>query len=184
MARDPIETLVIAFENAEDEAEIRARGSAKFKSGLVNKKSLLLGKKFKQQIESSYIPPVSVRWINDDVGYGLFAEENIKKGSYVGEYTGVVRRNDRRYFEPLNNYCYEYPVDDEVGRSFVIDATNGCLTRFINHSFAPNLQPLYAFYDDFYHLIFLAMKPIRKGTQLSYDYGRSYWYMRDPPKGL
>jgi len=26
------------------------------------------------------------------VGYGLFAEEHIEKGSYVGEYTGIVRQ--------------------------------------------------------------------------------------------
>jgi len=60
-------------------------------------------------------------------------------------YKVEVRENNRRYFEPLNNYCYEYPVPDSIGRSFVIDATQGNLTRFINHSYEPNLKPKYAF---------------------------------------
>ena len=123
-----------------------------------------------------------MRWIDEDVGYGLYAEEAIEAGEYVGEYTGTVRRNDRRYFEPLNNYCYEYPVLDEIGRSFVIDATRGNATRFINHSFDPNLKPIHVFVEGFYHLIFIAIKRIEKGYQLAYDYGVNYWYVRNPPK--
>lgn len=174
----------LAFESLAEEADIRRRGRAKLSAGLITKKTILLGKRFSHHIEAAYLPKVSVRWIDDKIGYGLFAEELIKAASYVGEYTGVVRRNDRRYFEPLNNYCYEYPVEDEIGRSFVIDATDGCLTRFINHSPSPNLKPVYAFHDDLYHLIFIAIKTIGIGEQLSYDYGASYWYMRDPPNTL
>ena len=39
----------------------------------------------------------------------LTAEEEIPPRTYVGEYTGIVRKNNRRYFTPMNNYCYEYP---------------------------------------------------------------------------
>jgi SET domain-containing protein len=63
----------------------------------------------------------------------------------------------------------------------VIDATQGNLTRFINHSRDPNLQPIHVFYDGFYHLIFIALRKIQQGEELSYDYGQSYWYLRDPP---
>lgn len=121
---------------------------------------------------------------NDDVGYGLYAEQAIEKDSYLGEYTGIVRKNDRRYLEPLNNYCYEYPIQDEIGRNYVIDATSGNATRFINHSSSPNLKPVYAFIDGFYHLIFLALDRIERGTQLSYDYGTNYWYLRNPPLSI
>lgn len=177
-ARIPFNFLpCITFESLEDQADILARGQAK----QVNPQAEELGKKYIEKIEAAYIPQVSVRWITDQVGYGLFAEEEIPLGSYVGEYTGIVRRNDRRYFEALNNYCYEYPVEDEIGRSFVIDATQGNLTRFINHSFHPNLQPVHVFYDGYYHLIFIALISIKKGEQLSYDYGESYWYLRGPP---
>ncbi len=118
------------------------------------------------------------------MGYGLFAEEEIPESFFVGEYTGIVRENNRRYFEPLNNYCYEYPIPDSIGRSFVIDATHGNLTRFINHSFQPNLKAGYAFLDGFYHCIFIAIRSIAKGSQLTYNYGQTYWYIRTPPKDI
>jgi len=171
----------ITFESLEDQADILARGQAKHQNRQVSPESQKLGKKFIEKIEAAYIPQVSVRWISEQVGYGLFAEEEIAQGSYVGEYTGIVRRNDRRYFESMNNYCYEYPVDDEIGRSFVIDATQGNLTRFINHSSRPNLKPIHVFYGGYYHLIFVALRPIQKGEQLCFDYGENYWYLRGAP---
>ena len=60
----------------------------------------------------------------------------------------------------------------------MIDATSGSLTRFINHSYTPNIKPMYAFFDDKYHLIFISLKPIQKGTQLAYNYGENYWALR------
>ncbi|HEX2579429.1 MAG TPA: SET domain-containing protein-lysine N-methyltransferase [Rhabdochlamydiaceae bacterium] len=166
----------------EDQSDVVARGKAKDQNNLITPQALELGRKYINKITSAYIPKVSVRWISGKVGYGLFAEEPIAAGSYVGEYTGIVRKNDRRYFEPLNNYCYEYPVDDEIGRSLVIDATQGNLTRFINHRSNPNLQPVHVFYDGYYHLIFIALRSIELGEELSYDYGESYWYLRDKPE--
>lgn len=171
----------IAFETPQDQADVLAKGMEKWKNNEVSSEALELGSRFISQIEQSYIPHVTVRWINDAVEYGLFAEEPLLEGGYAGEYTGIVRRNDRRYLEPMNNYCYEYPVPDEIGRSFVIDATQGHLTRFMNHSFSPNLKPVHVFYQGFYHLIFLALKPVQKGEQLTYNYGQTYWYLRGPP---
>lgn len=181
-SRIPFKYLpTISFESPQDKEDIRARGQTKLKNHQVSQESHRLGKKFIRRIETGYLPHTSIRWIDDRIGYGLFAEGVIAENSYVGEYTGIVRRNDRKYFEPLNNYCYEYPVLDEIGRSFVIDATDGNLTRFINHSFNPNLKPLHVFYDGFYHLIFVSLRQIEKGEQLSYNYGESYWYLRSPP---
>ncbi len=171
----------IDFESAEDRDFIWQAGMEKWKKGEVKPEADRLGREFIQKIESAYIPTVSVRWINEKVEFGLFAEEDLKEGSYVGEYTGIIRRNDRRYFEPLNNYCYAYPILDEIERNFVIDATQGNLTRFINHSSSPNLEPTYVFYEGFYHLIFLATGKIRKGEQLFYNYGGTYWQLRDKP---
>jgi uncharacterized protein len=174
----------ITFETLDMKEAIRNRGLAKLKNKEVTPQSQKLGKKLTPLIESSYIPKVSIRWVHDRVGYGLFAEEELSKGAYAGEYTGIVRENNRRYSEALNNYCYEYPVPDDIGRNFVTDATDGHLTRFINHSPHPNLQPFHVFYDGFYHLIFLSRFKIEKGEQLSFDYGHVYWYLRDPPQKI
>jgi hypothetical protein len=174
----------IAFETPSEREEVREKGLDKLKKGGITQEALELGDKLGEKIEGAYIPAVSVRWLGDNLGHGLFAEEPLEEGSYVGEYTGIVRKNDRRYFAPLNNYCYEYPVPDYIGRHFVIDATEGNLTRFINHSFHPNLQPVHVFYEGFYHLVFFALERIEKGIQLCYNYGHSYWYVRNPPVSL
>ncbi len=175
---------VNAFESPEEEQLIREKGLAKLLSNEISKEALELGALYSKQIAAGYIPAVSVVWVNEQVGYGLLAEEDIAAGSYCGSYTGIVRKNERRYFQPPNDYCYEYPVPDEIGRSYVIDATSGHLTRFINHSATPNLKPVHVFHDGYYHLIFLALCDIKKGTQLSYHYGNNYWVIRDPPSPL
>lgn len=173
-----------SFETREDESTVRTKGMQKFNNGEVTTEAIDLGKRFIHKIQNGHLPIVSIRFINDEVGYGLFAEEEILENSFIGEYTGIVRENNRRYLEPLNNYCYEYPIPDSIGRSYVIDATHGNLTRFINHSFQPNLRPAYAFLDGFYHCIFIALRPIAKGTQLSYNYGQTYWYIRTSPEEI
>lgn len=170
-----------AFESPAEMELVRQKGLAQEKSRQIPQQALLLGKKYHRKILSSYIPDVSIRPVHPTVGYGLFAEKQIKKGQYVGEYTGIVRQNDRRYFEPLNNYCYEYPVPDEIGRSYVIDATAGCLTRFINHSPHPNLQPIHVYWKGFFHLIFIALQTIQPDEELLFDYGETYWYLREKP---
>lgn len=174
----------IDFETVEDRQEIRARGLALLAEQGVEKKSIELGQQFSLSIKNALIPFVSIRWLGDPLGWGLFAEEEIGEGSFVGEYTGIVRQNNRRYFAPINHYCYRYPVLDEIGRDFVIDATQGNVTRFINHSSVPNLQPVHVFDEGFYHLIFLSLRPIQRGEQFCYDYGRNYWSVRDRPISL
>lgn len=165
------------FESPAEREDIRARGIDKWKSG-----GVVEDRTYEKEIESGYMPKVSVRLVNEEVGHGLYAEEEIGEGAYVGEYTGMVRANDRHW--EFNNYLYEYPVPDPIGRSFVIDATAGNLTRFINHSYTPNLKPVHVFFDGFYHLIFIALRTIGVGEQLCYDYGRSYWYVRSQPSIL
>ncbi len=171
----------IAFQNEEERLDILQKGLAALQNGAVPKDALLFGKKYRKQIEHPKNPAVDVRFISDEIGHGVFMKQILKRGQFVGEYTGIVRRNLKVYFAPLNNYCYEYPIPDAIGKSHVIDATCGNFTRFINHSSKPNLKPHYAFFDGFYHLIFLALRDIGVGEQLSYDYGPHYWTLRSRP---
>ena len=173
-----------AFESPEEQQLVREKGLAKLHNNEISKEAQELGARYSSEIAAGYIPPVSIAWVNEHVGYGLLAAEDIAAGSYCGAYTGIVRKNERRYFQPPNDYCYEYPVPDEIGRSYVIDATSGHLTRFINHSADPNLKPVHVFHDGYYHLIFIALCDIKKGIQLSYNYGNNYWVIRDPPTPL
>lgn len=161
----------------EDQADLYERGLKHEASP----EAKAFGEKYIEAIRAAYIPRVSVHDLGKKVGHGLFAEEEIEEDAYVGEYTGIVRKNDRRYGAFLSNYCYEYPVPDEMGRSHVIDAESGNLTRFINHNEWPNLKPVHAFYEGYYHLIFISLCPIKKGEQLCFHYGKNYWYVRQPP---
>ncbi len=169
------------FESEAARAELLERGMRAFRAGCVSKKSVAMGEMYRSLMEMHHFVPSEVRWIDENIGCGLFAAESIGVHQFVGEYTGLVRKNNRRYIEPLNHYCYEYPILDELGRSHVIDATSGSLARFINHSKMPNLKPTYVFLDGFFHVIFVALKKISVGEQLCYNYGPSYWYIRPQP---
>lgn len=158
-----------SFETPQDRNEIKEKGI----NQEITAQALELGIRFAQEIKTAYLPKVSIRWINKQLGHGLFLEENLEEGV-----------NERRFGQPLNNYLYEYPINDEIGRSYVIDATQGNATRFINHSFTPNLQPIHVFCEDFYHLIFITLCAIKRGEQLSYNYGSSYWAIRESPSHL
>ncbi|MCF7853005.1 MAG: SET domain-containing protein-lysine N-methyltransferase [Simkaniaceae bacterium] len=174
----------ITFNSPEEEKSIFEHTLAHYRAGRVTKEAIELGKQYGSHIASAYIPQVSVRYISEQIGHGLFAEEEIKKGSFVGEYTGIVRRNPP-YPVIFSDYAYEYPVPDLIGRSFVTDAIAGNLTRFINHSrTTPNLKPLHAYCGNYYHLIFLSLRTIAPNEQLLYDYGHHYWNLRAHPHDL
>ena len=97
-----------------------------------------------------------IRYINDTIGYGLFANRTFKEGQLVGEYTGEVTVS---YF-----YKKPPPGDYVLGkRGFLynvfIDASKmGNQTRFINHSYTPNLRQK----SDSKRIFFYATKKIFK----------------------
>ena len=173
----------IAFETPLDLKEIRQRGFDARKQNRVDIETEKFEIQFKEKITSRYTANVSIGWINETIGYGVFAEEELPKGSYVGEYTGIIRKNDlRRCFEPLNNYCVTYPIVDELGKNFFLDGKDfGNVTRFINHSYTPNLRFYNVFDEGFYHRIFLTERHIKKGEQLLFNYGKGYWNARTAP---
>jgi SET domain-containing protein len=169
----------LCFQDEELFHSLHELGIKKQEAGEVLLEHLEYGKKFKEEIERGALAKTSVRWCGGKIGWGLFAEEALKNGAFVGEYTGNVRKNDDHL--SVNNYLYEYPIPDYIGRSHVIDATRGNLIRYVNHKTHANLKPVYAFVEGIYHLILLAKQDIGKGEELTYDYGKTYWYVRSPP---
>ncbi len=137
-----------------------------------------LGMQYRDAIWSGYSADVSIQWIDDQIGYGLFAHQDLDKGEYVGEYTGTVRRHD--YLHPnFNSYCFHYPTRFFSAQYTYIDALyEGNSLRFLNHSNRPNLQPRCLFDRGLLHLVFFAKKTIRSGEQLTFDYGKDYWKIR------
>jgi SET domain-containing protein len=127
--------------------------------------------------------PYLIKRVNPLVGYGVFAVKNIPELSFIGEYTGIVRK--RRFWgEFSNDYVFSYSIGPD-DTPWVIDAKEkGNFTRFINHSYEPNLTSRWIIFDGIAHIILFANRLIREGEQLTYDYGPKYWKKRSFPESF
>ncbi len=106
-------------------------------------------------------------------GKGLFAEERIPKGACVIEYTGrpVSEAEQERM---SGKYLFE------VSKKVTIDGNvPSNKARYINHSCAPNCEA-----DGPTGRVFiLALRNIKAGEELTYDYGEEYFDEHIKPKG-
>lgn len=139
-----------------------------------------LGALYAERIRMHSIADVSIRWIDERLGYGLFAEHNIEAGEYIGEYAGVVRRRSL-LFRNYNEYCFSYPTSDVNFRKHIIDARDhGNELRYANHSKEPNCEARCVLLDDILHILIRAITDIPANTQITYDYSEDYWHKRTP----
>ena len=168
----------IRFENYEQMKKVRQNCPWLLRWKWSGKENQELGQKYQQQISIGYTAPLFIKWINEQLGYGLFAAEDIDNGAFIGEYSGLIRRVYRRHPQ-LNDYCFQYPSKYWSWCYFVVDAQHeGNYLRFANHSDRPNLQPQTAVDRGWLHQLFFANRKISKGTQLTFDYGEDYWQRR------
>ncbi len=100
-------------------------------------------------------------------GLGLFAEEPVKKGTSIIEYTGKIISGKKEVAEyPVNNlYLFE------TSATRMIDGRERSNTaRYINHSCKPNCEA-----EIFAGRVFIkAIRKIEAGEEFSYDYGKEY----------
>jgi uncharacterized protein len=100
-------------------------------------------------------------------GLGLFPTAPIRKGAFIVEYKG--RKLTTEQAEKLesrgNRYLYE------INSRWTIDGTSRKnLGRYANHSCRPNAEA-----HTIGHKVFIrAIKTIRPGHEITYDYGRDY----------
>jgi SET domain-containing protein len=115
--------------------------------------------------DENYRPKVSVK--KSSAGLGLFAEEPIKKGQLIIEYTG-----ERISEEEANRRGgrYLFQVTDEL----VIDGKERKNTaRYINHACKPNSEAEHDEDDD--RIYIRAKKNIKEGEEITYHYGKEYF---------
>jgi SET domain-containing protein len=109
-------------------------------------------------------------------GLGLFATEEIKKRTLIAEYSGRRLRNEEA--EKLeargNRYLYE------INSRWTIDGTTRRnIARYANHSCRPNAES-----HQINGKVFLrAIKIIKPGDEITYDYGRDYYLNVITPRG-
>ena len=92
---------------------------------------------------------------------------------YVGEkIRHPVSDKREKMYERLGIDCYFFTLDDK----HVIDATfYGSKARYINHSCEPNLKAdKLELNNGEMHIIFLALRYIEAGEELTFDYSFSY----------
>jgi SET domain-containing protein len=101
-------------------------------------------------------------------GLGLFATEPIEKGALIVEYTGrriptklATEREARgsRYMFEINS---RWTIDGSSRRN---------IARYLNHACRPNAQAETVRG----RIIIRAIKTIRPGDEITYDYGRDYF---------
>ncbi|MCI0443213.1 SET domain-containing protein-lysine N-methyltransferase [bacterium] len=144
----------------------------------IHSKRKWLGALYAEQIRSATMADVSIRWIDDTLEYGLFAEKDMIAWEFIGEYTGVVRRH-YPIFNKINDYCFLYPTSRYFFGKYFIDGEKcGNEIRYANHSDRPNSESTGIFSDGMFHMILRAIKDIPAGAQITYDYGDRYWKNR------
>ena len=148
--------------------------------GLISERSRWRGALYEKELERGYAAPLEIKWLSYEKEYGLVASKDFKKGDYIGEYAGMVRKTSS--LDAKNSYCFEYLIGGEKRSRFTIDAREmGNELRFANHCDEPNCETAEAYALGLLHIILLARKPVKKGEELTYDYGPTYWAKRNCP---
>ena len=101
---------------------------------------------------------------------GLYASCNIKKGTRIIEYKGKIisvkkSKTDPKFDNEKAIYLFNINKRFDLDGDFKFN-----IARLINHSCDPNCEV----FGEGLKVWVYAMKDIRKGDELSYDYGFSY----------
>jgi SET domain-containing protein len=100
-------------------------------------------------------------------GLGLFATAPIKKGAFIVEYKGCKLTNEQadKLEARGNRYLYE-----SNNRWTIDGSSRKNLGRYANHSCRPNAES----HTIGHKVIIRALKNIRPGVEITYDYGSDY----------
>ena len=117
--------------------------------------------------------PEGLQVKRSSAGLGLFAARPYKKGERIIEYFGRVLSKEEEYTS-RSKYLFE------VNSRKTIDGTmRENFARYINHSCRPNCEP-----ETVRGRVWIdAIKNIKAGEELSYDYGDEYFDEHIKPYG-
>jgi uncharacterized protein len=122
--------------------------------------------KKKKVVKSKFTPGgYDLRVKRSAAGLGLFAGEDIPKGTCIIEYVGRQISKEEEY-SSRSLYLFE------VSKSKTIDGKpKWNKAGYINHSCAPNCEP--EIHKG--HVYIFSIKNIKAGDELGYDYGKDYY---------
>jgi hypothetical protein len=126
-------------------------------------------RKKKRRIESRF----SLKVGRSRTGLGVFADEPIKRGVRIAEYTG-------RPLKPGEEYTSRSKFLFKISRSKTIDGTvKSNAARYFNHSCAPNCRAE----NTGRRIYIVSRRYIEPGEELTYHYGKEYFDQHIGPKG-
>lgn len=170
----------LEFKNLKDFLWTVHRCKRKLLDPIVKRKNHWIDSLYGTSFLTRKFPKTYIKWISPLIGYGLFSSEDIPQYSFIGEYTGVIRKRKWK-LDKYNDYIFGY-VTANSSTPFVIDAHDkGNYTRFINHSDEPSLYSTWVVIKNVCHVILVTKEFVPKDTQLTYDYGPTYWKKRTNP---
>lgn len=162
------------FESKEGLHQVLTQVAKAKKKDKIPAEKIWMGIYFDKEIRKGMHPAVSIRYVDEEVGYGVFADAKIPACTFVGEYAGVIQmRKPKQLKEKMHVLRYTLW---ESKKNFAIDAEyQGNFTRFINHSDKPNLILQSVYWRGIPRMIFVSLKEIKQGKQLTFDYGPLFW---------
>jgi len=107
---------------------------------------------------------LEVKYINNDIGYGVFTNKEIKKGEIV----------EVCYYLEFNNVAgviVDYLFKNTNTLTGLIALGYGSM---YNHSYTPNIR-WEVLKPDIKIIIFTALIDINVGEELRFNYGEKYW---------
>ncbi|MBP6892243.1 SET domain-containing protein-lysine N-methyltransferase [Candidatus Babeliales bacterium] len=140
-----------------------------------------LSKQYWSQVENYTLAPMYLQWISTNIGYGVFAAQDIQKDDFIGVYAGQLRvMRERNHVMPEDvDYAWYYPINTLSDQRILIDGKlKGNELRFINHDQRPNTKCIDLFVNGRFYMCYVATKNIAKDAQLTISYGDGYWDSR------
>src|SRR5215470_9128274 len=101
-------------------------------------------------------------------GLGLFAAKPIKRAAYIATYRGRRISTEEADRRERRGAKYMFELNSE----WVIDGSpRWNVARYLNHSCKPNAKPMVRKGN----IVFVALRAIEPGEEITYDYGREYF---------
>lgn len=131
---------------------------------------------------SKHIDPnlTYAQFVDPIVKFGLFARDDLKVDTVIGEYTGVLTLVHN------TEYTWSYPTNivNNTNPYYILGIDSrkkGNLMRFVNAAPYENCNVVvrYIPYDNFWHILYITSSPVPKDMQLFVSYGDDYWSERN-----
>ena len=121
-----------------------------------NKKMIAMFFKNYDFPDTDYDNNVYGKFINENIGFGLFAKRKLNKGAIIIEYVGEIQRSS-----DYSVYSWKYLSHFKNKKAIIIEGKKKCnLARFANDLEVHNAQAVYLPFDNQWRIYYFATQDI------------------------